>query len=211
MPEAVDVIVDIYRKPNSNQEMTFQISIKACFKEVTGTTSGTTTYETTSSPSTVYTPSSSSSTSIVTTQVPSSTYTTSSSSTSGIYTSSTSGETPETSSSFTSVYITPTTVTTECTVEEGMDEPQFIPNSNIRDNRNKVPKNVEKLRPRSKQPFSVDQNTYTLTFLFPSPIPVESVELQNPTNVESFTVTYTSPSRPNKDEPVAEVRTFFCN
>lgn len=221
MPEAVDIIVEVTRK-RDNAPMRFRLSIKACYEEATGTTE----YPSTSSGSTssVYPSTSSLSSSVYsssasltasstsgypsTTSVSSSPYSSPSSLTSAYPSTSSVSSSVYTSSSglssgpTTSVYITPTTV---CTVEEGMDEPKFIPDNNIRDNKGRVPDNVQRLRPGSKNPFTVDKDTVTIRFLFNPAIPVESLELIQPKNVDSITVTYRTPRKPNQDQPVVEV------
>jgi hypothetical protein len=213
MPEAVDIIIEITRKGPG--PMTFKISVKACFEEATGTTpfpssestasvytpTGTTAsvYTPTGTTASVYTPTASTSSSIYTgvssVQSTSVYVTPTASESSSIHTSSQSGSTS-------SVYGTPTTV---CTVEEGMDEPKFIPDRNIRDKNNRVPENVDRLRPRNRRPYTVDTNTVTIRFLFEPAIPVESLKLINPDNVDSIEVTYISPRRPNQEVPVVEV------
>jgi hypothetical protein len=99
----------------------------------------------------------------------------------------------------TSVYVTPTTV---CTVEEGMDEPKFVPDENIRDSNNRPIKDADNLRPRNNNPFTVDRNTVTIRFVFNPAIPAESLKLVRPNNVDSITVTF---KRPRKDRPESVV------
>jgi hypothetical protein len=184
MPEAVDIILEVSRK-RPNQPMSFRISVKACFEEGTPTPSVTTSVPTTSSPYSTLT-----ATSIETT--------------SGVYTTSTPSTVSTQGTSTSSVYITPTTI---CTVEEGMDDPQNIPDSNIIDETGKTPADVGRLRPTSRTPFSVNKRTYTIRFLFRPAIPVERLEVIRPDNVDSITVKYVSPSRPNSPVDVVTVST----
>lgn len=184
MPEAVDILLEVVKKPSAD-EMKFRVSIKACFEEVTTPTSSSSSSSTSGSTS-------SSTSSSTLTSVPET-----SSSTSSLYTT---GTTPESTTS-TSVYLTPTTV---CTVTEGMDRPKSIPRENIRDNNDRIPQGAENLRPNAENPFTVDRNSFTVRFLFNPAIPVESLELIRPRNIEDITVSYVQP-RNNKRIPVVEV------
>ncbi|XP_053374145.1 uncharacterized protein LOC128546814 [Mercenaria mercenaria] len=84
-----------------------------------------------------------------------------------------------------------------------MDEPKFIPDRNIRDNDNRPIKDADNLRPRNNNPFTVDRNTVTIRFVFNPAIPVESLKMIRPNNVDSITVTYISP-RNSRPKPVVE-------
>jgi hypothetical protein len=97
--------------------------------------------------------------------------------------------------------------TTECTISEGMDEPQFIPNNNIRDDKDdKVPKDVENLRPDSNKPFSVNVDKITLKIWFMPAVRLASIRLISPENVDSITVWYIKPtSRTSRESPVVQV------
>lgn len=86
-----------------------------------------------------------------------------------------------------------------------MDEPKFIPDGNIRDINDRVPDDVDRLRPKSRRPFTVDSNSVTLRFLFEPRIPVESLHLVRPENVNSITVTYKKPKKTNEEVQVVEV------
>ena len=187
MPEAVDIILEVVKKPSA-YEMSFRVSIKACFEEETSQT----------------TPSTSSSISSSTSSSTFSSSSTSSSSSSTAQTSSSSSSPVETtpgSTTSTSVYLTPTTV---CTVSEGMDRPKSIPRENIRDNNDRIPEGADNLRPSSDTPFTVDRNTVTIRFLFNPAIPVESLDVIQPRNVESITVYYIRP-RSTRRIPVVTV------
>lgn len=206
MPEVVDIIIEFIRD-RPNKPMEFRISVKACFEEATGSTTST---------SSVYTQGtgSTSSSVYVTSSGPGLSYTGSrSASVSGpsvTYTSlgSQSGSISSGPSATGSVS---TSATTVCTVEEGMDEPQYIPNENIKDPNDRVPNNVNGLRPGNKNPFTVNRPTYTVRLLFQPAIPAESLKLIRPTNVDTLSVWYISPRRPNSRIEVVDVSVFaFC-
>lgn len=99
----------------------------------------------------------------------------------------------------------PTLETTRCEVVEGMDDPQFIPDNMIKVDGKMMPDSPGNLRPDSARPFRVNQNRITVRFTFQPSVPVESVRLPTSMNVESFTVEYVRPSRPNDKVPVADV------
>jgi hypothetical protein len=186
MPEAVDIILEVSRK-RPNQPMSFRISVKACFEEETPTTPVTSSVPTTSSPYSTLTASS-----IETT--------------SGVFTTSIPSTVTTQGTEASSVHVTPTTV---CTVDEGMDDPKNIPDSNIIDETGKTPADVGRLRPTSRTPFSVNKRTYTIRFLFRPAIPVERLEVIKPDNVDSITVKYVSPSRPNNPVDVVTVSSLY--
>ena len=216
---AMDVTITVVRDDN-DEPMRFRVSIKACVKEETTpyTTTSSTSTSTSAYPGTTSTTSTSTSaypgttTSTSTSAYPGTSPTTSTSTsaypgTSPTTSTSTSvypGTSPTTSSTTSSVYITPTTV---CTVEEGMDDPQYIPDENIDDGGNSEP--VSRLRPSTNKPYSVDRRTITIKFTFVRPMPLESVRLINPENVQSITITYDAPGRPNTEIPVVEVHTVY--
>ena len=177
MPEAVDVLIEVKRK-RPNEPMTFRLSVKACYEEG----SATSTY---SSVPSVHTASSSVYSAITSGQ-------------SGSVTSSAYGQ----SSSASSTYGTPTTV---CTVEEGMDNPKYIPDRNIRNPNGRTPEDADRLRPSSRRPYTVDRNREIIRFLLSPARPIESLELVNPENVRDFTVRYIRPGRPGNPVTVVEV------
>jgi hypothetical protein len=211
-PEAVDIIVEV-KRDRSNSPMTFRIAVKACFEEVTvSTTSGylvpstsTTSGYVGPSTSSGYVPSTSTSSGYVAPTSTSSGYVAPTSTSSGYVapTSTSSGYVAPTSTS--SGYVAPTSTSsgyvapstssgTVCTMVEGMKDPQFIPAKNIRAENDKTPKDVDNLRPDSKTPFSVNGPKYLIKIWFMPEIPIESFKLINPKNVESMTVWYIKPS-----------------
>ncbi|WAQ93605.1 TSP1-like protein [Mya arenaria] len=234
-PDAVDVIITFYRA-NPNQPMKIRVSIKACFKQVTTTTtpyttpmtqttpyiSTTTSYGTTST--TPYTTSTSSSEGTTTSYGTATTtpYTTSTSegtttsygtTTTTPYTSTSTPEGTTTTPFETTIYVTPTTattpyttssvMTTRCEVEEGMDEPQYIPDDKIVDVDDETPDDVGKLRPNSNRPFVADKNKLIIKFWFMPAVPVESVRLPTADNVDYFTVSYLRPRQGTPEVVVA--------
>jgi hypothetical protein len=85
-----------------------------------------------------------------------------------------------------------------------MDRPKSIPRENIRDDNNRIPDGAENLRPNARNPFIVNRKSFTVRFLFNPAIPVESLELIKPNNIEDITVSYVRPGS-NKRIPVVEV------
>ena len=199
MPEAVDVLIEVKRK-RPNQPMTFRLSVKACYEEG----SATSTYSSVPSAITASTYGTASGL----TQ-------TASEYTSGVGSATTSSAyagTSGTASGFTQTASEYTTggagATTVCNIDEGMDEPQYIPNKNIRDENDKVPDDVGMLRPDSNKPFSVNRNRILLKVWLMPARRLASVRLIRPDNVESITVWYIRPtSKTSRERPVAEVIT----
>ena len=181
-------MIEVTRK-RPNQPMTFRLSVKACYEEG----SATSTY---SSIPSVQTASSSAYSGLTASAfTPGQT---------GSLTSSAYGQ----SSSSSSVYVTPTTV---CTVEEGMDNPKYIPDRNIRNPNGRTPEDADRLRPSSRRPYTVDRNREIIRFLLNPARPVESLELVNPENVRDFTVRYVRPGRPQNPVTVVEVQIFHSS
>jgi hypothetical protein len=141
-------------------------------------------------------------------------FTTATSATTPVVTSTSTQEITSTSTpvvTATAVHTSSSVYTTECTISEGMDEPQFIPNNNIRDDKDdKVPKDVENLRPDSKKPFSVNVDKITLKIWFMPAVRLASIRLISPDNVDSITVWYIKPtSRTSRESPVVQVISFL--
>ena len=96
-------------------------------------------------------------------------------------------------------------MTTRCAVDDGMTNPQYIPNENIVDMDDETPDDVGKLRPDSDRPFVVDKNQIKLKFWFMPAVPVESVRLPTFVNVKSFTVSYVRQNKVSTEIEVANV------
>ena len=200
-PDAQEVIIEVNRK-DPDEPMSFQVKLWACYEVVTETTpsAGTSSsgYAGTSSTASGFTQTASEYTSGVGSVTSSSAYAGTSSTASGF---------TQTSSGYTSGGAGATTV---CNIDEGMDEPQYIPNKNIRDENDKVPEDVGMLRPGSNKPFSVNRNKILLKVWLMPARRIASVRLIRPTNVDSITVWYIKPtSKTSRERPVAEVRQQF--
>jgi hypothetical protein len=71
---------------------------------------------------------------------------------------------------------------------DGMDEPLFMPRRNIRVDGNEAPEDIDNLRPNSRRPFEVDQDSVVIILWFMPAIPIESFRMVTFDNVESITV-----------------------
>lgn len=211
-PATIEVIFTVTRK-DPDEPMTFQVSLKACFVVETETTP-TSSVPITSSPYGSLTSGSisasgltySASASAVTPSV----YSGSSSSGSSEYTGSISASGPSYTGSVSGsgTYSSPST--TPCNVVEGMDDPLYIPNRNIRYEDDEIPDRVQRLRPDSENPFSVNKGTVTLKVWFMPAVRISSFKVIKPENVESITVWYIkSTSRTSKSRPVVQVSRIY--
>ena len=196
-PDAQEVIIEVNRR-DPDEPMSFQVKLWACYEVVTETTpsAGTTSsaYAGTSGTASGFTQTASEYTSGFGSATTSSAYAGTSGTASGF---------TQTASEYTTGGAGATTV---CNIDEGMDEPQYIPNKNIRDENDKVPEDVGMLRPGSNRPFSVNRNTILLKVWLMPARRLASVRLIRPDNVEYITVWYIRPtSKTSRERPVAEV------
>ena len=89
-------------------------------------------------------------------------------------------------------------------MSEGMDDPQLVPEENIRVDNEEAPSDISDIRPDSDSPFSVDEDKVTIIVWFMPAVPIKSVRLPTSRNVESFTVKYIRPSSSSSDSTLVE-------